>query len=370
MPGVPSPIGKLEIADQVGSICVNGASLRCCVLGRDGRGERLLSCPSPVPTVAGGAVFARSARVPRAPRAKNAPRAQGADDEDDVDDPTTASWVRSGLGCAMSCALLLSGCSDDDAPARDARVVDARARDASRRDAAVRDAAARDAAVRDAAAVNPFNTVAAVKAFFDGKTVVMEGSNIPTHPQGANENMNLGPAATQCLHKVTIKLNEAPQMVVTTELGTLNGAPTVGSVGTCDRTTKLGEPFAFTTTSVVIENVAARTAAASTSRRTTPASRSKGAARSVPTAKASDSSSTSRAWPPAIAAPMGLRAAPPSNISVRTSRATPSESSRLRPRSSRSAWRRPRCERLVLPTRGFEPEGRRWPGGWRTRQRD
>lgn len=170
---------------------------------------------------------------------------------------TTASWVRSGLGCAMSCALLLSGCSDDDAPARDARVVDARARDASRRDAAVRDAAARDAAVRDAAAVNPFNTVAAVKAFFDGKTVVMEGSNIPTHPQGANENMNLGPAATQCLHKVTIKLNEAPQMVVTTELGTLNGAPTVGSVGTCDRTTKLGEPFAFTTTSVVIENVAA-----------------------------------------------------------------------------------------------------------------
>ncbi|MBK8480786.1 MAG: hypothetical protein IPL40_06385 [Proteobacteria bacterium] len=147
--------------------------------------------------------------------------------------------LRGMLGGTLALALLLSGCSDSDPPAGDAGVV---ARDA------------RTAA--DAAVGNPYNTVTAVTAFHDGKTLVMAGSNIPTHPQGADENMNLG-TATQCLHKVTMKLNAGPQLVVTTELGTLNGAPTADSVGTCDRTTVFGAPLTFTTSALLIENVAA-----------------------------------------------------------------------------------------------------------------
>lgn len=162
--------------------------------------------------------------------------------------------VRGALGWMVASAWLLSGCSDDDAPARDARVVDASRRDAAVRDAAVRDGTARDGTARDATASNPYNTVAAVKAFFNGKTMVMEGSNIPTHPQGADENMNLD-AATQCLHKVTIKLNEGPALAITTDFGTLNGAPTKFSVGTCDRTTKT-TTLQFTTSAVLIEHVA------------------------------------------------------------------------------------------------------------------
>ena len=41
-----------------------------------------------------------------------------------------------------------------------------------------------------------YNTVAKINAFLEGKTMVMEGSDIPSHPLGYDENTNFG-AATQ-----------------------------------------------------------------------------------------------------------------------------------------------------------------------------
>ncbi len=96
-------------------------------------------------------------------------------------------------------------------------------------------------------------SAAGINTYLEGKTLLMEGNNIPSDPNGFNENVNLG-ANTQCYHSTQIQIGGGVWNV-TTELGTLNGSSGVGTTGTCDRTTVLGSPLTFTSTNVLIENV-------------------------------------------------------------------------------------------------------------------
>lgn len=113
-----------------------------------------------------------------------------------------------------------------------------------------------NAGARDAfGASSPFNSIASTKAYFDGKTVVMEGDDIPAAPLGFDENVNLG-SSTQCFHRITALLTPGPAFARTSELGTLEGAPSLGSLGACDRNHASGTIITFETTSVLIENVA------------------------------------------------------------------------------------------------------------------
>jgi hypothetical protein len=100
-----------------------------------------------------------------------------------------------------------------------------------------------------------YATVAAVNAALEGKTLVMEGTNIPAYPQGIPEGMNLG-AATQCYHKVTMTI-AGNKPTVAPQMGTLQNAPSVGNMGTCDRATMSATPTPYVATEVLIENVAA-----------------------------------------------------------------------------------------------------------------
>ena len=45
-----------------------------------------------------------------------------------------------------------------------------------------------------------FDSATKIGAFLDGKELVMEGDNIPTHPNGFSEDVNLG-ANTQCYNQ-------------------------------------------------------------------------------------------------------------------------------------------------------------------------
>ncbi len=101
---------------------------------------------------------------------------------------------------------------------------------------------------------NPYNTKAAIETFLDGKTVTMKGSDIPSHPNGYDENTNFG-AATQCYAKTTIIITTGLKFSVTSDLGTLNGAPNTGDKGTCDHNT-VASVRTFDSTTVAIDNVA------------------------------------------------------------------------------------------------------------------
>ncbi len=96
------------------------------------------------------------------------------------------------------------------------------------------------------------NTPAAINAYLAGKSWKMAGADIPTHPNGFNENVNFG-AATQCYNETVIATDA--NWTVTSKLGTLTGAPTVGSTGTCDNATAVGNPLVFTSTAILVENV-------------------------------------------------------------------------------------------------------------------
>lgn len=97
------------------------------------------------------------------------------------------------------------------------------------------------------------DSASAINTYLEGKTLVMEGDDIPTHPNGFNEDVNYDPA-TQCYNKVEIAIGGG-NWTVTSNLGTLNGAPNFGDVGDCDRTTVAGSPLTFTSSAVLIENV-------------------------------------------------------------------------------------------------------------------
>jgi hypothetical protein len=98
-----------------------------------------------------------------------------------------------------------------------------------------------------------WDTAAAITTWLEGKTLVMTGADIPSHPNGYTEKMNLA-ASTQCYNKTTIAV-ASNNFNVTSLLGTLNGAPNKFDVGTCDRATVFGSPLTFTSTAVLVENV-------------------------------------------------------------------------------------------------------------------
>jgi hypothetical protein len=98
-----------------------------------------------------------------------------------------------------------------------------------------------------------WDTAAAITNWLEGKSMVMTGADIPSHPNGFTEKMNLG-ASTQCYNKTTIGVLSG-NFNVTTLLGTLNGAPNKYDVGTCDRSTVLGSPLTFSSTALLVENV-------------------------------------------------------------------------------------------------------------------
>ena len=93
-----------------------------------------------------------------------------------------------------------------------------------------------------------------IQTFLEGKTMVMEGSNIPSHPNGLNEDQNWE-SASQCYQRVTMKL-QAGKYQVTSDLGTLRDAPNKFDIGTCDHAAKL-TTLNFESTNALIENVAA-----------------------------------------------------------------------------------------------------------------
>jgi hypothetical protein len=88
----------------------------------------------------------------------------------------------------------------------------------------------------------------------EGKTLVMEGANIPSHPNGYNEDMNLE-GGTQCYSKTTMVVGNGTY-TVTSILGTLRDAPKRFDVGTCDHETA-ASTLQFTSTAVSIENARA-----------------------------------------------------------------------------------------------------------------
>lgn len=109
-----------------------------------------------------------------------------------------------------------------------------------------------DAGVDAGVTMKDFSTPAKILAHLEGTTMVMQGADIPSHPNGYNENLNFG-ASTQCYHKVSIA-TLGGQFGVTSDLGTFNSIPDAGIVGMCDRTTK-SNTVTFTSTALLIDNV-------------------------------------------------------------------------------------------------------------------
>ncbi|MCB9538570.1 MAG: hypothetical protein H6704_20210 [Myxococcales bacterium] len=96
------------------------------------------------------------------------------------------------------------------------------------------------------------STVALLEAYLDGKMLLMAGDDIPTDPNGFNENVNFG-QATQCYHRIEMTV-QGGAFNLTTTTGVLENAPENGDVGMCDRDTA-GVELMFQTTSYVIENL-------------------------------------------------------------------------------------------------------------------
>ncbi|ATB30159.1 hypothetical protein [Melittangium boletus] len=100
-----------------------------------------------------------------------------------------------------------------------------------------------------------YNTQAKINAALAGKTLVMTGADIPSFPNGYDEDINYG-QATQCYQSVTMTVEGEQLYKVTSVLGTLLNAPKVGDKGECDHDAVLTQ-LEFTSTAVLLENVKA-----------------------------------------------------------------------------------------------------------------
>lgn len=99
-----------------------------------------------------------------------------------------------------------------------------------------------------------FNTASLIKQHLDGKKLEMSGANIPSHPNGLNEDVNYG-QATQCYKKVTMTVSAGGTAIqVNSELGTLENAPNAGDTGTCNHDL-MSTQVEFSSTTTLIENV-------------------------------------------------------------------------------------------------------------------
>jgi hypothetical protein len=89
-------------------------------------------------------------------------------------------------------------------------------------------------------------TPADVLNFLNGKTMLMAGMDIPTHPNGVSEDVDLGPQS-QCYNQSTLAfMND--QVTVTSELGTISNMM-------CDRDTVSGSFGPITSMPITISNV-------------------------------------------------------------------------------------------------------------------
>jgi hypothetical protein len=128
------------------------------------------------------------------------------------------------LSAVVLCALGLAGCGDDPV-------------------------------VVDPPEKPKLDSQANILAFLDGKSLLMTGANIPSHPNGYNEDIDYG-AATQCYKSVTMSV-AGGNFKVDSIPGTIEGSPGVGQPGgTCNHDVAKN-PLSFTSTSLVMENVTA-----------------------------------------------------------------------------------------------------------------
>jgi hypothetical protein len=97
-----------------------------------------------------------------------------------------------------------------------------------------------------------YNTPEKLATFFEGKTMVMQGDNIPSHPNGLSEDVDYGPAS-QCYSKVTLTVAGGNYTAVSLK-GTWRDT---ASGKDCDHSVSAGEAGNFTSRAVLIENVAA-----------------------------------------------------------------------------------------------------------------
>jgi hypothetical protein len=95
-----------------------------------------------------------------------------------------------------------------------------------------------------------YNTADKISTYLEGKTMVMEGANIPSHPNGFSEDVNYG-AATQCYVKVTMTVAGGNYRVISDQ-GTLRD--NAAGAKECDHAAKSGQTD-FTSSGVLIENV-------------------------------------------------------------------------------------------------------------------
>jgi hypothetical protein len=94
-----------------------------------------------------------------------------------------------------------------------------------------------------------------ILAFLDGKTLVMQGTNIPSHPNGYNEDIDYG-NATQCYQRVTMTV-AAGNFTVNSIPGTVQNSPGIGQPGGTCNPQVAKNPLTFVSSSVLMENVAA-----------------------------------------------------------------------------------------------------------------
>ena len=98
-----------------------------------------------------------------------------------------------------------------------------------------------------------YNSADKISTYLEGKTLVMEGDNIPSHPNGFSEDLDLG-ASSQCYTKSTISVAGGTYSVVS-EQGTLRTSASSPTGKDCDRTTKSGQVSFQTRNPPLIENV-------------------------------------------------------------------------------------------------------------------
>lgn len=114
---------------------------------------------------------------------------------------------------------------------------------------------ATDAGGADAGPPGPrFTSREEIMAHLEGKTLLMTGANVPSHPHGFDEDVNYG-SSTQCFQSVTKQVS-AGTFQETAVMGTLRNASNIGGRGECDHDTA-SSTLNVTATSVIIENVQA-----------------------------------------------------------------------------------------------------------------
>lgn len=103
--------------------------------------------------------------------------------------------------------------------------------------------------------VPKFDTAENIRNHLEGKKLLMEGANIPSHPNGLNEDQDNG-GLTQCYQKVEMTVANSNFRVAST-LGTLRDVNQTTKMGTCDHATANGAPLEFTSNTVLIDKVKA-----------------------------------------------------------------------------------------------------------------